>query len=237
MVGDSTESPSSLVFCFFFLSFFWNSSSFLPIRDLKARRTRWGKSWANCLARRFAQPFSHRVRGTFGEKLASRGREEKIKHVWYFSPREANSSLCAAIVRIELSLVNEACNKNTWHSHVTSVTSEFLPPTPSWTAGVTWVCHVFLLDAWLNQAQLDSHDGRTHWGICLARPKKSNMFDFVLTGSWGEFLTTISPHTWGNGWANRLVRQFAQLFPQVCGGLKQGRRRRLRERHKTICCN
>ena len=41
------------------------------------------------------------------------------------------SSMCASIVRIELSLVNEASNKNTWNSHVTSVTSEFLPPTPS----------------------------------------------------------------------------------------------------------
>ena len=31
-------------------------------------------------------------------EIASRGREDKIKHVWYFWPREANSSLCAAIV-------------------------------------------------------------------------------------------------------------------------------------------
>ena len=112
--------------------------------------------------------------------------------------------------------------KLAWHSHVTLVTSEFLSPTPSWTAGVTWVCHVFLLDAWLNQAQLDSHDGRTHWEICLARPKISNMFDFIVTASRGEFLPTISPHKWRNGWANRHARQFAQLFPQVCGGLKEG---------------
>ena len=46
-----------------------------------------------------------RVRGNCGEKLASRGREDEIKHVWYFWPRETNSSMCAAIVRIELSLV------------------------------------------------------------------------------------------------------------------------------------
>ena len=74
-----------------------------------------------------------------------------------------------------------------------------------------------ILNRW---SQLDSHDGRTDWGICLARPKISNMFDFILTASQGEFLTTISLHTWGNGWANHLARQFAQLFPQVCGGLK-----------------
>ena len=48
---------------------------------------------------------SSRVRGNCCEKLALRGREDKIKHVWYFWPREANSSMCAAIVRLELSLV------------------------------------------------------------------------------------------------------------------------------------
>lgn len=155
-----------------------------------------------------------RMRGTFGEKFTSRGREEKIKHVWCFSPREASSSLYAAIVRIELSLVNQASNKNTLHSHVTSVMSHFVPPTLSWIAGFTWVCNVFLLDAWLNQAQLDSPDGRTQREICLAWPKISNMFDFILTASRGEFLTTISPYTRGK------TAEFAQLFPQVFGGLK-----------------
>ena len=52
-----------------------------------------------------------RVQGNFGEELASGGREDKIKHVWYFWASEANSSLCAAIVRIKLSSVNQACNK------------------------------------------------------------------------------------------------------------------------------
>ena len=62
---------------------------------------------------------SSRVRGNFGEKLASRGREDKIKYVQYFCPREPNSSLCAAIVVIELSSVEQASNKIhgilTWH--------------------------------------------------------------------------------------------------------------------------
>ena len=40
-----------------------------------------GEERAEQTASRVAQPFSHRVRGTFGEKLASRGHEEKIKHV------------------------------------------------------------------------------------------------------------------------------------------------------------
>ena len=46
---------------------------------------------------------SSRVRGNFADKFASRGREDKIEQ-GYFWPREANSSLCAAIVRIELSI-------------------------------------------------------------------------------------------------------------------------------------
>ena len=134
-----------------------------------------------------------------------------LSRIAFFSSRMCKG--LAAIVRIELSLVNQASNKNTWNSHVSSMTSEFLPPTSSWTSVVTWVCHVFLLDAWLNQVQLDSHGGRIQWGICLARPKISNMFDFILTASRGEFLTTISPHTWGNEWANRLAWQFTPLFP------------------------
>ena len=36
---------------------------------------------------------SSRVRQSFGEKFTSRGREDKIKHVGYFWPREANSSI------------------------------------------------------------------------------------------------------------------------------------------------
>ena len=105
-------------------------------------------------------------------------------------------------------------HKTTYASHQPNVsekhtlTSEFLPSTPSssWTAAVTGVCHALLLDAWSNQAQLDSHDGHTQWGTCLARPKISNMLDFILTASWGEFLTPISPHTWRNGWANHLAK-------------------------------
>ena len=37
--------------------------------------------------------FSSRVQGNFGEEFASRGREDKIKHIWYFGASEANSSL------------------------------------------------------------------------------------------------------------------------------------------------
>ena len=55
---------------------------------------------------------SPRVRGNFGGKFASQGHEDKIKHVcFFFSHRESNSSLCAAIVIIGLSSGNQASNK------------------------------------------------------------------------------------------------------------------------------
>ena len=52
---------------------------------------------------------SSRVRRNCGEKFTSRGREDKIKHVWHFWPRKANSSL---IFRIELSLVDQAVDSS-----------------------------------------------------------------------------------------------------------------------------
>ena len=51
------------------------------------------------------------------------------------------------------------------------------------------------IGCFIDQAQLDSHDGRTQWEICLARRKVSNMFDFFLTVSRGQFLTKSSPNT------------------------------------------
>ena len=51
------------------------------------------------------------------------------------------------------------------------------------------------IGCFIDQAQLDSHDGRIQWEICLARRKISNMFDFFLTASRGQFLTKSSPHT------------------------------------------
>ena len=74
---------------------------------------------------------SSSVRGNFGEKFASQGHEDKITHVGYFWSQKVNSLWCVTIVRIELSLVNQASNKNKWHSDVTSVASEFLLPMPS----------------------------------------------------------------------------------------------------------
>lgn len=53
---------------------------------------------------------SSRVRGNFGGKFALRGREDKIKHDWYFWRSQANSSVCAAIVRIKLSSINRTSN-------------------------------------------------------------------------------------------------------------------------------
>ena len=63
---------------------------------------------------------SSRVRRNFGEKFASRGREENIQHVWYFLPREANPSSFAATVRIWLGPINRSSNKIAWPTHVIS---------------------------------------------------------------------------------------------------------------------
>ena len=57
------------------------------------------------------------------------------------------------------------------------------------------------------------------------------MFNFILTASRGEFLTKTLPHTSGNGSASCLARHFAQLFPHVCGGLKEV------ENFRTLDCN
>ena len=53
------------------------------------------------------------------EKFALRGIEETNKHVSYFSPREANSTSFAAIVRIWLSPIHRSPNKIAWPTHVT----------------------------------------------------------------------------------------------------------------------
>ena len=53
----------------------------------------------------------------FSENL--RRLEEAHKHVSYFSPREANSTSFAAIVRIWLSLIHRSSNKIAWSTHVT----------------------------------------------------------------------------------------------------------------------
>ena len=72
----------------------------------------------------------------------------------------------------------------------------------------------------IDRAQPDSHSCRKRQGIYLARQKVSNIMNIFLMALQGEFLTKISPNTWGNGWADCLARHFAQLFPHVCGGLK-----------------
>ena len=64
-------------------------------------------------------------------------------------------------MRIELSLVNQASNKNTWHSHMTSevedgeMESEEEIPMLLESLEMPCICIGRLID----QAQLDSHDG------------------------------------------------------------------------------
>ena len=88
-----------------------------------ARRTGWGKSWANCLARWFDQPFPHTCRDIVVRNSPCKALRINLKSnvLDIFWPREANSSLCTALARIDVSLVNQASNKNTWHSYMSSL--------------------------------------------------------------------------------------------------------------------
>ena len=115
------------------------------------------------------------MRGNFGEKFALWGREDKIKYVWYFWPCEANSSRCAAIVRIDRRSVNQASNKIhailTWLQWFKMGSEEEIPtPMMPHENGMYFIGYL------IDQAQLDSHDGRTPWGICRTRPKISNVW-------------------------------------------------------------
>ena len=122
-------------------SFLWSQTTVISDQFFKARCTPEGKSWTKFLAKQLAQPFPH-VCGEFSVRNSPREAVRKISN--YFLPREANSSLCAANMRIWLSQANRSSNKIAWHTHVT-----------------------------LKFAQPDSHVCRTQWGICLTRQKMS----------------------------------------------------------------
>ena len=132
--------------------------------------------------------------GNFGEKFASWGREDKIKYVWYFWSCEANSSRCAAIVRIDLHSVNQASNKI--HSILMwlqwfKMGSEEEIPTPMMLHENAMYFIGYLID----QAQLDSHDGRTPWGICRTRPKISNVWFYPYSLARQIFHQNFPTHT------------------------------------------
>ena len=114
---------------------------------------------------------SSRVRGNCGEKFALRGRENR-----------AELGLIKHPIKIHGILTDSSgsgwCRRKKFRPHWSHVRMPCI-----------------LIGCFIDQAQLDSHDGRTQWGICLARRKISNMFDFFLTASRGQFLTKSSPHT------------------------------------------
>ena len=152
--------------------------SYYKVCDIRTKILSWERKARRTLKERAEQTASRggllkhfaRVQGNFGEELASGGREDKIKHVWYFWASEANSSLCAAIVRIKLSSVNQACDK--------------ILGILAWLQWLKIALEEETRRHWWHMrmpAQLDSHEGRTQWGICLASPKLSNMFGFIST--------------------------------------------------------
>ena len=83
---------------------------------------------------------------------------------------------------------------------------------------ITWASNPLSLANWLIWLSPIHTFQRTRWGICLSRPKISNMTDIFLTVLRGEILTKTRPHTRGNSWANCLARPFAELFPLVFSG-------------------
>ena len=60
------------------------------------------------------------VRRCFRENFATQCREKNICHVWYFWPREADSSLCAVNVWIGLCQINQLANEIGLLAHVIS---------------------------------------------------------------------------------------------------------------------
>ena len=77
--------------------------------ELKACRTREERAQQNASRDSWLSHFLSYA-ANFSEKFALRGLEETIKHVSYFSLREANCTSFAAIVRIWLSPIHRSSN-------------------------------------------------------------------------------------------------------------------------------
>lgn len=86
--------------------------------ELEACRTREERAQQNASRDSLLSHFLSYA-ANFSEKFALRGLEETIKHVSYFSPREANSTSFAAIVRIWPSPIHRSSNKTAWPTQVT----------------------------------------------------------------------------------------------------------------------
>ena len=193
----------------------------------RARRRRWEKSWRKCYAR---QPVWSGVCCFW-----TRGWEKCKKFVWYFLPREANSSSLSAIVRnleidfmmcdLQIFNLKIAHHRQLYSGHnstslsfwITSIRtlSDAIFNSKLW-SHMSRPCNFI---GWSrNRAQPDSHNCHKRWGICFARQKISNMFDIFLTASWGDFSPKFRRTREKNGWENCLARHFAQLSPNLCGG-------------------
>ena len=75
----------------------------------------WAGSFRSALAYTWGKSWERTSRGSSLSRFLTCAAK-----FWYFWPREASSLICAAIVRIWLSLINQPSNKNALHTHVTS---------------------------------------------------------------------------------------------------------------------
>ena len=102
----------------------------------------WGKSWANCLARRFAHPFFLTCAGKlWWEIRLARQRQIPSRQIPHCLRPSLESSWAKA-------WFHQASNKNTWHTHVSLAVQDGVGGRKSDVTEDTWECHVFLLDAW-----------------------------------------------------------------------------------------
>ena len=173
----------------------------------------WGKSWANCLARRFAQLFPH----VCGEIVVRNSPREAVRIKSNMFDIFCLARQIPQCVRpsweSSWAWFYQAANKNTWHTHVTPAVHDGVGGRNSDVTEVTWECHVFLLDASLTKLNsiltMAAHNEEfasrgEKYQTCLifsSRPREAN------------FSRKVPRTRWENGWANSLARQFAQLFP------------------------
>ena len=111
----------------------------------------WGKSWAKCLARRFAQPFPHMC----GEIVVRNSPREavRIKSNMFdiFGLARQIPHCVRPSWESSWAWFDQASNKNTWHTHVTPAIQDGVEGRNSDVTKVTCECHAFLLDAWLTK--------------------------------------------------------------------------------------
>ena len=172
----------------------------------------WGKSWANCLARRFAQPFPHVCGEIVVRNLPHEAVSIKSNMFDIFGLARQIPQCVRPSWESSWPWFNQASNKNTSHTHVTPAVQDGVGGRNSDVTEVTWECRVFLLDASLTKLNSILTMAAHNEELASRGEKYQTCLIFFLTGSRGQFLTKSSPHT---------VRKRLSKPPReaVCSGL------------------